>query len=333
MYRKFLPQFKSFHRYPSPDLSDSDSIPAFKPVEEEPDTMSSFSREKGKPIPPFNDFLSPDPIPVTAFVQKHEPTPAEETASNLRETQRLFAKGTPDHGGDHCTALDRLTVLEIYAQALDKLSSAPEEHVQIAVECARKVRIVLSTIDADPDDTVFSTLGQLLSPLEPLYANPRIDRGDDQYGYRAQWRLHAWRKEGWPKTYPLKAVEREARITGEGLVGKGKMSDKTIKKRMLSTNEMWEDGDKALETASSDPTEKTPKANGEGSRTERARTMMVGPYRPNADDDGELLGAEDRDMDDIHMEDAEDDLSKDAEDDDLTDTDLGDLDGEDDDWS
>jgi hypothetical protein len=335
MYQTFLPQLKPIQRAPSPDTSDSgmsDStdatilIPASEPPskDDDPGPFTSFSRKKENPIPPLHDFLSPIPAPVNAFVHNHEATPSEKTASTIREMQRRFVRGTPDHGGDNCTALDRRTVLDIYAEAIDTLNSAPGKHVLIAAECTRKVRVVLSIIASDPDDTVFLTAGQLLSPLEPQYANPRIDRGDDQYGYRAQWRLHAWRKEGWPQRYPEKAIDREAKTKGEGLVGKGKMNDLTIMEKVLTTNEMWEDGDKTLESMNEDAAEDNETRSElavKDSRTGRARTMFSGPHIPPiVNDDGYLV-----DADDSNLIDEEDNNTLDAEE--------SDLEGVDDDWS
>ncbi|KAF1919881.1 hypothetical protein BDU57DRAFT_570017 [Ampelomyces quisqualis] len=307
MCRTLLNHLKPIQRAPSPETSDGDtsdstdatiSISASKPPSDyEPD---AFSARKGNPTPPFDYFLSPKSSPVDNLIHKYEATSSEKTAFTIRETRLRFARGTPDHGGDHCTALDRRTVLDIYAQALGQLSSAPEKHIQIAAECTRKVRVVLSLITADPDDIVFLTAGQLLSPLEPQYANPRIERGDDQYGYRAQWRLHAWRREGWPGKYPGKAIEREMKTKGEGLVGKGKVSDAALKQKFLTRNGMWEDGDRFLESMDRNPThEKGKEVAGEGSRTGKGRTRFSGPYNPrNADEAGDLKDAEDSGLED-----------------------------------
>lgn len=77
---------------------------------------------------------------------------------------------------------------------------------------------------------MFSSAGQVLAPLEPQYANPRIE--DDAHGYRMQWRLDAWRREGWPGRYPREAVQRERR-GGERLVGEGGLGVLEMRRRFL----------------------------------------------------------------------------------------------------
>jgi hypothetical protein len=161
----------------------------------------------------------------------------------LRNTQCLFAQGIPPGGDDKCAGLDRQTVLNIYTEALSLLSSSPQKHTQIAAECTRKVRVVLGIVSADPDDTVFTRTGQLLKPLEPQYANPRLEAGEDEYGNLAQWRLNAWRNDGWPEKYPAYAVKKEKK-KGERLVdhmGKQSLSDGIMLTRVMQDDEMWDD--------------------------------------------------------------------------------------------
>jgi hypothetical protein len=214
--------------------------PATSPLEPEQDHTPRFSK-----------FFSAaeDTMSAQSFIHNHVPTPAEETALTISHTRRRFAQGVPDDGKDDCAPLDRRAVLDIYAQALAKISEFPNKHTQIAAECTRKVRVVLALIDPKPCDPVFTTAGQLLKPLEPQYARPRILAVDDQYGYRAQWRLDAWRREGWPDRYPGQAVSREQSEKAEKLVGRNCLRNQEIRRRMVDDEEMWENGELLLEMA------------------------------------------------------------------------------------
>jgi hypothetical protein len=160
-------------------------------------------------------------------------TPAEQTAFDLRETRDRYAKKqkavTEKQPSAKTTQaiITRAAVLDVFKQALEAVATYPQKHAQIAAEATRKVAIILDIITADPDDPVFLLAGQLLSPLEPHYANPRIsevevrakprhqksrkdsETQEDHYAHRAQYRLESWKAEGWPEKYPRKAVEKE----------------------------------------------------------------------------------------------------------------------------
>jgi len=107
----------------------------------------------------------------------------------------------------------RAAVLRVFEHAFDKLASLPHLHEQIASEAMRKIKVILNVISAEPDDPVFLSAGQLLEPLEPQYAQPRLAEFDygtgELYAQRAQHRLEAWRAEGWPAKYPKRAVKEE----------------------------------------------------------------------------------------------------------------------------
>jgi hypothetical protein len=197
----------------------------------QPSTVPEKSGVQGH-SPRFSKFLSDAPLPANQFVHSHEVLPAEATANSLRETRHRFAQKVPsgDDEQKHA-ALDRQNVLAVYTQALAQLHSIPNKHIQIAAECTRKVRVILGIVSADPPDPVFTTNGQLLAPLEPQYANPRLEARDDPECYRAQWRLNRWRKEGWPHRYPTEAVRREEMVKGEKLVGRGRMSTEMLRRR------------------------------------------------------------------------------------------------------
>ena len=195
--------------------------------------------------PRFSKFLSDDTATHTPFVHKHEITPSEETATRLRETRRRFSGGVPVGGDENCAGADRRSVLGVYSDALSKLSEHRDMHMQIAVECTRRTRVILGLITADPDDAVFTEIGQILKPLEPQYANPRLESVVDQSGLLAYSRRTAWQKEGWPERYPAGAVKEETQ-RGHRLVdhsGNQSMTDGKMLKAALEDEDMWnEDG-------------------------------------------------------------------------------------------
>jgi hypothetical protein len=170
---------------------------------------------------------------MRSFVHDHIVTPAEITANSLRETrQRINMKVVEEDDEEReCIALERRYVTDVYDQAIAKLGELPDNHVQIAAECTRKVRVILGIITANPSDPVFTTAGQLLKPLEPQYANPRIESREDTDSHRAQWRLEQWRKEGWPHQYPVDAIRREREEKGERLVGRGRLRQEALRRK------------------------------------------------------------------------------------------------------
>jgi hypothetical protein len=154
---------------------------------------------------------------------EHITTSANQAVLSLCQTRDDFAAKIPFDGDDTCNTANRAAILDVYNEAINKLRELPHKHVQIISESSLKARILLSLLDADADHPVFSSVGQLLRPLEPQYANPRIEAEADEYGHRAQRRLDKWRQEGWPDKYPKVAIETE--IKSEKLVGRKMMSD------------------------------------------------------------------------------------------------------------
>jgi hypothetical protein len=181
--------------------------------------------------------LDPDDLMSTGtnqrfgFTHQHENTPAKRTLLELQRKKEQFAARSSNGEDNSCNAVDCSAVLHVYNKAIEVLENAPHKHQQIASECNLKVRIVLALLDADPDHPAFLSAGQLLPPLEPQYANPRIDAGDDDCSYRAQWRLNCWRKEGWPEVYPAKAIKRE--LNHERLVGMNRMIDAELRNKFF----------------------------------------------------------------------------------------------------
>jgi hypothetical protein len=216
------------------------------PALETPPTTPPQPEEEHTPH--FSSFLAAA-SPPNRFIHNHKSNLAEATSLKIRETRRLFAQGTPEDGKADCAPLDRRAVLDIYAQALEKLGTLPHKHEQIAAECARKVGVVLGMINPKPCDPVFTTSGQLLKPLQPQYAHPRIWTKEDEYGYRAQWRLEAWRREGWPEKYPGQAVSCEASGKAERLVGRGSLRNAEMRRRVVDDHSLWEDGGRQLESS------------------------------------------------------------------------------------
>ncbi|KAL5116497.1 hypothetical protein ACEQ8H_005618 [Pleosporales sp. CAS-2024a] len=197
----------------------------------------------GDHSPRFSQLLADDDMAARRFVQEHENTSAKQTAIKLRNYQQRFARSVPRGGDDECAALDRQAVLAIYTDALSRLSATPQKHMQILAECKRKVRVVLGILSADPHDTVFMTAGQMLTPLEPQYANPRLAAHVDTRGYLAHARLTAWRKDGWPDKYPAGAVKREEK-RGQRLVddkGTQSIKDSKLLAKMMH-GDWWDHG-------------------------------------------------------------------------------------------
>ncbi|KAH7356121.1 hypothetical protein BKA66DRAFT_403240, partial [Pyrenochaeta sp. MPI-SDFR-AT-0127] len=134
-------------------------------------------------------------------------TDSEKTAYMLLEARDRFSKGIPIDGNHLCYSVDRAAVLDVYCEALEKINR--ENHRLVLFETTLKVKTILGLRSAEPHDIAFACGGMLLKPIEPQYAEPRIEFDDDQEGYRMAWRLKAWRKEGWPDKYPIEAVIRE----------------------------------------------------------------------------------------------------------------------------
>jgi hypothetical protein len=135
-------------------------------------------------------------------------SPVRTTELRLRESRIRFIKQVPqDPFSTLCCPADYAAVIGIYSEALRKITS--EIHERILSETNLKVKVVLGINQVDSYDVVFTKAGMLLEPLEPQYAEPRIEWSDDPYRHHAMWRLRNWRKEGWPDVYPRNAIEEE----------------------------------------------------------------------------------------------------------------------------
>ncbi|KAF1846448.1 uncharacterized protein K460DRAFT_406651 [Cucurbitaria berberidis CBS 394.84] len=105
---------------------------------------------------------------------------SEKTAWQLRKSRDRFAMKIPIGGNDICFLVDRAAVLDIYAQAIATVG--PKNHKQINFEATLKIKTILGIRQAEPHDVVFASGGMFLTPLEPQYAEPRIEFGDDEGG-------------------------------------------------------------------------------------------------------------------------------------------------------
>ncbi|EOA86798.1 uncharacterized protein SETTUDRAFT_79704, partial [Exserohilum turcica Et28A] len=134
------------------------------------------------------------------------PTALDLTISKLHHDRQRFTKTIPnDHKNKLCSPRDRSAVLDIYTEALHKINAT--NHAQMYTEANAKIRTVLGIHKAGTRDAVFTH--QLLRPIEPLYAMPRIEVRHDKHGHRAAVRIQEWRRDGWPAKYPVNAVREE----------------------------------------------------------------------------------------------------------------------------
>lgn len=137
----------------------------------------------------------------------------------IENLRARFVTGNPKGFHPRCSNIDRSAVIAVYNEALIRLEhKANIDAIKIHLEVKTKVSTILDLRRAAPDDAVFYAKGAFLSPLEPQYAQPRLDYydrgsgvGDDSFYWTGYKRLREWRKEGWPKVYPEMAVEREMR--------------------------------------------------------------------------------------------------------------------------
>ncbi|KAJ5065608.1 hypothetical protein J3E74DRAFT_435525 [Bipolaris maydis] len=151
-------------------------------------------------------------LPTSPEKHQQRHVSLEQTISKLRRERFRFTKSVPsDLNSKICCPRDRGAVLDIYAEALNKIS--PENHRQIYAEAKMKIKTVLGIAKAGPRNQVFTKM--LLAPIEPLYAMPRIEFRMDKFGHRAATRLQEWREDGWPNKYPENAVKKERARKGK----------------------------------------------------------------------------------------------------------------------
>jgi hypothetical protein len=193
------------HEDPDPPQLDT-SIPVDFPKEAGL-TWTDFHPEPSRPNPLP---LQPDNVSSPQW---------RRVADEIENLRARFIKHNAKDFQPRCSNVDRSAVIKVYNEALVKLEHAANiDAIKIHLEVKMKVSTILDLRKAAPHDTVFYTKGAFLSPLEPHYAQPRLDyynrgtgRGDDGYYWAGIRRLREWKNGGWPNVYPEKAVEREMR--------------------------------------------------------------------------------------------------------------------------
>jgi hypothetical protein len=141
-----------------------------------------------------------------------------QSAITIEYCKKRFIRVVPLGGTVKCCQIDRSAILDLCNEALQKVHSP--NHAQILSEVITKALVILKKQKAQPNDPVFATAGAHLSPLDPRFAEPRLDYcadrkkrySGDAYARRAAWRVRKWRAHGWPKVYPRQAVEEERRF-------------------------------------------------------------------------------------------------------------------------
>ncbi|KAH6613926.1 hypothetical protein C7974DRAFT_417670 [Boeremia exigua] len=178
------------HKDPNPSKDQQPLVPSTRSLQGPPMTWTTFH---GPPVPPA-------PKPPNTPHWRH-------TTTTLQDQRTRFALHTSPTS-PYCAAPTRRTILALYTAALTALEHAsPATASAIATELTRKINIALDLAQAHPHDPVFYTNAAHLPPLEPQYAQPRLDA--DPYFYAGWGRLREWRREGWPREYPGRAVQRE----------------------------------------------------------------------------------------------------------------------------
>ena len=204
-------------KYNSSAESSADSSANFSASESQ--SQSESEREPGSHgTPPgsppkrrrnlsWGDFQDDDPIEELASTSEDTlVTPLTVTKNLLREELIRFQREIPlDIKSNICCPPDRSAVIIIYNKALSRI--APDNHSDIYAEAKSKINIILGLSKAKYTDPAFTE--RLLPPLEPMYADPRIEYSSDPYGRHAHWRLNAWRKERWPLFLPVRAIKDE----------------------------------------------------------------------------------------------------------------------------
>ncbi|KAF3003698.1 hypothetical protein E8E13_008916 [Curvularia kusanoi] len=172
-------------------------------------------------------------------------------ASSLLSGRNNFAASNEPIDNPRCSNIDRSAVLAVYNEAITRLEHVSEHDARrIENEGKLKISTILDIRTAQPEDEVFFSATAFLSPLEPQYAQPRVDyydRGgvdeDDSYGRVAGMRLREWRREGWPRKYPRGAVEKERRQRAarrrQGKKGREEAEEALV--RVLKEDEEWGD--------------------------------------------------------------------------------------------
>jgi hypothetical protein len=162
----------------------------------------------------MNDFLYSGPLDATNSTRSGVLGDAPQLSDRLLERRLRFTTQIPiSLNSDICSPRDRRAVLAVYDEAMETIKSTNANYLEVEAEAEAKIKTILGIELADANDRVF--LKNLLSPIDPTYAEPRIEASDDGLSYHASWRLHEWRQDGWPGSYPGRAIEKEKTMKGD----------------------------------------------------------------------------------------------------------------------
>jgi hypothetical protein len=154
-----------------------------------------------------------------SITRKQDWTPPwKQSATTIEQCKARFIRAVPLGGNAKCCQIDRSAILDLCNEALQKVHSP--HHAQILSEVVKKALVILGSQKAQPNDRAFSTINSHLKPLDPRFAEPRLDYFADRkkrykgdaFARRAAWRLRKWRAHGWPRVYPGPAIEEERQI-------------------------------------------------------------------------------------------------------------------------
>ncbi|KAH6861967.1 hypothetical protein AA0118_g11173 [Alternaria tenuissima] len=162
----------------------------------------------------MSEFLHSGPLDIPASTPSDVGGGAPRLSSRLNDSRLRFIKKVPiDPRSDLCSPRDRRAALAVYDEAIENIKNGKGHHIDVETEAEAKIETILGIRSAAPSHLVFQK--NLLLPIDPTYAEPRIEASDDTLGYHASWRLHEWRQDGWPALIPGRAIEKEKTMEGD----------------------------------------------------------------------------------------------------------------------
>ncbi|CAN9315080.1 unnamed protein product [Alternaria alternata] len=162
----------------------------------------------------MSEFLHSGPLDIPASTPSDVGGGAPRLSSRLSDSRLRFIKKVPiDPRSDLCSPRDRRAALAVYDEAIENIKNGKGHHIDVETEAEAKIETILGIRSAAPSHLVFQK--NLLLPIDPTYAEPRIEASDDTLGYHASWRLHEWRQDGWPALIPGRAIEKEKTMKGD----------------------------------------------------------------------------------------------------------------------
>lgn len=162
----------------------------------------------------MSHFLYSGPLDTPTSTPSILDSDASRLSTRLCESRLRFIKQVPiDLKSELCSPRDRRAALAVYNEAIEASKSTNANHLDVETEAEARIETILGIKRADPSDRVFQK--SLLLPIDPMYAEPRIEASEDGLSYHASWRLHEWRRDGWPGSYPGRAIEKEKTMEGD----------------------------------------------------------------------------------------------------------------------